>query len=596
MNVEKWKGVLTWERVICRLFASWCTFAAILAFRDFGFWEIGYGQELGLGLVIGGILLLFAVYTVIAVLLPAYSTDSWFLMLAATVAACRWIMTYDADADRQLLFSLAVFAVYALFAIYFIRQNQTLLQRWQPGNRTLIVLATLCSLAACVVLSVIGCLRYLTFSTPNFDFGLFVNMFHNMKETGLPLVTSERNELLSHFAVHISPIYYLLLPFYWLFPSPLTLQIGQAVALALGVIPAVLLAKHFGLSGKACTLVAVIYAFFPVLTTGCFYDLHENCFLPLFLLLTFYFFEKKKYPLMYLSALCVLAVKEDAAIYLLIFAVYVLLSRREYLHGGILAAASVGYFLLATHLIETVGDGVLSNRFDNLIVDEESGLFGIVKLALVNPGYLLTQLFTTKDGGWEKISYFLQLLLPVAGLPFCTKKASRWLLITPILINLLSYYPYLYHTGFQYHFATVAFLIYAMIQNLPELKAPARQNLLALGAAACCCIYLGVVMPKLAMYRDRWEDNRETYEQMEEILDALPEDASLNVSTFLLAHVADRDEVYEIGYHKNAPDVDFVVLDLRYGGDENCERAYLRQGYTVYAEHPGMLLILQKGE
>ena len=109
------------------------------------------------------------------------------------------------------------------------------LQKWQPGTRTLAIFTAVCAVTACTVISVIGCLRYKTFSTPNYDFGLFCNMFHNMKETGLPLVTSERDRLLSHFAVHISPIYYLLLPFYWIFPSPLTLQIGQAVALMLGM-------------------------------------------------------------------------------------------------------------------------------------------------------------------------------------------------------------------------------------------------------------------------------------------------------------------------------------------------------------------------
>ena len=60
-----------------------------------------------------------------------------------------------------------------------------------------------------------------------------------------------------------------------------------------------------------------------------------------------------------------------------------------------------------------VGDGVLSDRFSNLIADEESGLGGVIGLALYNPGYLLTQLFTTAKGGWEKIYYFLMMLLPL---------------------------------------------------------------------------------------------------------------------------------------------------------------------------------------
>ncbi len=56
--------------------------------------------------------------------------------------------------------------------------------------------------------------RIFTFSTPTYDFGIFSQMFYYMKETGMPLTTVERDGLLSHFNVHMSPIYYLLLPFY----------------------------------------------------------------------------------------------------------------------------------------------------------------------------------------------------------------------------------------------------------------------------------------------------------------------------------------------------------------------------------------------
>ena len=52
--------------------------------------------------------------------------------------------------------------------------------------------------------------------------------------TGLPVTTCERDRVLSHFAVHVSPIYYLFLPFYALFPSPVTLEVLQALLLAFG--------------------------------------------------------------------------------------------------------------------------------------------------------------------------------------------------------------------------------------------------------------------------------------------------------------------------------------------------------------------------
>lgn len=48
------------------------------------------------------------------------------------------------------------------------------------------------------------------------------------------MTTCERDRVLSHFAVHVSPIYYLFLPFYALFPLPVTLEVLQALLLASG--------------------------------------------------------------------------------------------------------------------------------------------------------------------------------------------------------------------------------------------------------------------------------------------------------------------------------------------------------------------------
>ncbi|MBQ1229442.1 MAG: DUF2079 domain-containing protein [Clostridia bacterium] len=600
MKTEKrndWRVTQTAERVICRLLAAWCAFAAILALSGDGFFRITFAKDVSLLWTILCILLFFTLLTGLSLLLRRYPTDAFFLLFFSTVCVFRWLLTYEGkNSEQNLLFCLGVTVVYSLFVIYAMKSLLPLLGALPVGTRTVVTVVGVGAFVAFVILSAISCLRYKTFSTPNFDFGIFTNMFHNMRKTGLPLVTCERDALLSHFAVHISPIYYLLLPFYWIFPSPLTLQIGQAAVLALGVIPVVLLARHYRLSPKMQILIALLYSFYPVLSTGCFYDIHENCFLPLCLLWTFYFFEKEKPIPMYIAAVCVLAVKEDAAIYLLIFAVYAILGRRKYLHGTVLAVLSAAYFLLATHLINTVGDGVLNNRFDNLIAPGEEGLGGILQLAVTNPGYLLTQLFTEKDGGWGKIAYLLQMLLPLAGLPLLTRKPSRWILLSPLLISLLSHYVYLYDVGFQYHFGTLAFLFYAAIGNLPSLKRPEKHTLLTLAAVGCCCLYLTAVLPKLSGYWARWEQNRETYVRMEEILGELPEDASLNVSSFLLAHVADRDEVYEVRYHQNKPDVDFVVLDIRSDAQSKVVNAYLREGYTVYAEHEGLILILARGK
>jgi uncharacterized membrane protein len=222
------------------------------------------------------------------------------------------------------------------------------------------------------------------------------------------------------------------------------LQIGQAVVLASGVIPVLFLARKFKLSPKASCAVVLIYALFPAISTGCFYDIHENCFLAPLLLWLFYFFEKEKWLPMYISALLILAVKEDAAMYIIMFALFVILSRKKYLHGTLLAVGALTYFGIALYILANFGDGVMVNRFDNLIFDPNDGLMGAIKTALFNPGYLLTQLFTTSGSTFDKFIYLFYMFLPLGFLPFCTGKASRWLLIAPILMNTLTYYQYQY--------------------------------------------------------------------------------------------------------------------------------------------------------
>jgi hypothetical protein len=55
--------------------------------------------------------------------------------------------------------------------------------------------------------------------------------------------------------------------------------------------------------------------------------------------------------------------------------------------------------------------------------------------------------------------------------------------------------------------------------------------------------------------------------------------------------------VYEITYHGDKADVDYVVFDIRYGlssADIKSKRAYLAQGYEIEREYEGKVLILRR--
>ncbi len=592
--LQNLKSAFSFERAVCRLIASWCCFILTTLGEKDAFTKLSWLQDTDLGEVALTSLTFFLAFSLVAVIIGKINTDALFLLFASTGCVCYWCSF--APTENQEWFLISVILVYALFVVYCIRALASVWDYVKIHTPVAIVLVALAGLACFGGIAIMGCLRYKTFASPNFDFGIWCNMFYNMKETGLAMVTCERDMLLSHFAVHISPVYYLLLPFYYLFPTPETLQIGQAVVLAAGIIPVYLLARHFKLSNPQTVLASALYAFFPIITTGCSYDLHENCFLPLFLLFTFYFYEIKKPIPMYVCAILVLSVKEDAAVYLLLFALFLLISEKKYLHGCILAGAAIGYFLLCGYLLETTGTGMMSDRYNNLIFDPEDGLVGAIKTILVNPGYVLTQLFADKDAKWDKVMYIVYTLLPLGFLPFATKKASRWLLITPMLINLLTMYPYQPRIGFQYHFGVAAFLVYAMLKNLPEIEAPeVRRTLLSVAAAACLCSYIVLALPLVMPRLQDWNKNQDKYVEMETFLEeTVPEDASVAASTYLLPHLADRDEIFEVHYHKNKPDIEYVVLDARYASYKKFYEQYLAQGYTVVAELDKRIIVLKQ--
>lgn len=623
-------------RIICRLAASYLTVSAATAFFVSGkFTRLYFAQNVPLPLLLADMALLFILFSLIAKNVPKIHTDSCFLAASSAACAAAWLnrygmpsllydVTYDNDRSR-LLFLIALILFLCPVFIYFLHTNKFLLSKFHPGRRTVTVFAVFCGLAGCAMIALLTVLRYRTYTSGNFDFGIFCDIFDNMKKTGLPLVTGERDVLLSHFAVHLSPVLYLLLPFYWIFPSPLTLQIGQAVILMSGVIPVLLLCRHFRLDNKTTMALCFLFCAYPAISCGCFFDFHENCFLVPLLLWMFYFFEKEETVPTAVFALLVLSVKEDAAIYLIFFALYVILARKKYRFGivmGVLSAiwmvtaigilnASASYWAQYYENLKITANpeiaGAMVSRFDNLIFDKTAGLAGAVKTALVNPGYLLTQIFGTPEADGGKLIYLFEMLVPLGMLPFCTKKPSEWLLSAPLLVNLLTMYRWQYSISYQYSFAIIAFLFYASLRNAaafgtetedtPALSdeaaaaAEKRRDLLMIGIIACICLYAVFVFSGTVKYVKRWEKGKETYREIDALLETIPKDASVCATAHLVPHLYDRAAVYDMKYHNNEADVDYVVFYYpyidRYSRDE-----YLKKGYSVILDEPDKLLIL----
>ena len=544
------------------------------------------------------IIMVAGILTLLEYIFPSKKITPYTMLISA--ACMSMILMYNVTESQNYVY-LAVLFVMALVILYATKEGCFSFEC--EGLRPTVMWGAIgaFTIIFCASIALIGVYRHLTYSTPNFDFGLFCNMFYNMKESGLPIVSCERDQILSHFAVHFSPIYYLLLPVYYVFPYAVTLQILQAVVLYSGIIPLVLIARRKGISDRSTIILSLIYASFPALGAGTFYDLHENCFLVPLLLWVFYFYESKKYIPMAAFGVLTLLVKEDAFIYLVFFAIYILFADKNWKISLPVAAVSLIYFVIVSSIMKEYGDGIMSYRYDNLIYDPEDGLLGAIKTIIVNPGYVLTQIFATSGGTTGKIWYLLQLFLPLGFIPFATKKITRFLLLCPILLNILTMYQYQPDITFQYSFGIIAFLFYLTVLNVSDLQGFSKKYLLQVAVAASVLMFILVCVPKIATYTSRYEDFKRNYDRYDYALtEVLPEDVSVAASSYFISHIYERDEIYEVKYHKDdagnyKTDIEYVVLDMRYKDESNAAaQFYLANGYEEFYLDEGFVWILKK--
>lgn len=447
------------------------------------------------------------------------------------------------------------------------------------------------------------------FWTPTYDFGIFSQMFYSMANHGTPVTTLEREiGALSHFAVHVSPSYYLMLPFYLLFPKPATLQVLQAVILASSVVPLWLIGKHHGLCAPARALLCALLLSYPAFGGGVYYDMHENCMLTPAILWLLYALDKKKLWLVAMAAVITLGVKEDAAVYVAVVALYALL--RGLLRGDKMGAAtglsllavSLVWFFAATSYLASHGDGVMTYRYDNFMYDGNGSLITVVKAVLLSP---MKAIYECVDP--EKLDYIRLTMLPLLCLPFITRRYERLVLLIPyILINLMSDYQYQHSILFQYNFGSTACLMYLVAVNVADFK----WDWLRLGALAGALVigasFFGREVKPLADTVIEYDQQyRGWYDGIEATLDTVPDGASVTATTFYTTYLSQRDVIYDLGYctKEQLLSTDYIVLNLdddssarKYGNVQGLLRLLESQGYTLHARYGENLAIYRRGE
>lgn len=460
-----------------------------------------------------------------------------------------------------------------------------------------------------VYLSIVVAYKVKTFDGSTFDIGIFSQMFHRMSTDLTAITTLERDRVLSHFAVHISPIFYLMLPFYKFLPHVETLEVLQIWVVFSAVIPLRLLLKRLNLSKPINSLIIAWFVLIPVMTTAGGYHLHENCFLvPLIIWLFYFIVSEQKWKIL-LVTLLLLFVKEDAFIYVVSIGLYFLFQKRFSLSSQtkkwiILVdfILPVLYFTLGLYLLNTYGEGGMVSRFEPYLLEGENGILSVLKNLILHPTYVFSKLLIAK-----KLGYLFFVLAPLVFLPLVQRTWSSYLLSLPlIVINLLPDWPYQYDIGFQYSYGSQTLLFIMALLALEDLK----EHKFIKEKTTLAMVTVGIIMSGTLLHHftHNWSFNigyyfehKEKFDTMRYTLESLPEEASVVTEGGYTPALRNHQYLYDIFYHndKKADDsIDYIVIPREQKGNNKVYdpiiESYESLGYKESKYATKELFILEK--
>jgi uncharacterized membrane protein len=452
---------------------------------------------------------------------------------------------------------------------------------WSQG---LLYFAISLAFAYTAVFSVI---RYLGFNAEMLDLGHMSQAIWSATQ-GQPLVYTYINGPASDLAKQGEFIYFLLVPFYALLPSPITLLVLQAGLFAAGAIPLYRLALRRLGSPRYALLLAVIYLVYPVALTAVLFDIHgDTLAMPLVLFALEAQDRRSKWAYLFWLVLAVSCKFYVAAPAMALGAVLWFKGDRRFAYATWAAALSWVFFvLLFRHF-------VLS---PDLFVAEAQTINGYLNFYFGNPATMLATMPLR----------ILGLVVSLAPALILGRRALLWMApgLVVVMAVFVSNGPNDVYNYNSHHYALVVpFLAAGMVHGAVALqarstgagtsKAPSWKNdllftLLLVGLFSVVFVptpqsllarALGIQNSAFSVTpRDSFVDSW--------LEDFVPEGAAVLADSYLAPHLANREVLYS-NYYTDGPsypdvrqlecmlaDVDYVVLD----------------SFSIYARtNPGMI-------
>ena len=574
-RIKRLHRLLRSRKIVTELFCAllcaylFCT-AVTIPMNEYDVNVIGYVSNINKS---GFMLMLVLSFNLIVMLRFLFMGERFIYMLtqlSAALAAIQFVVGTKGD----IFYCAGIVIIFALVTFFLHKESKSAQKELFLSKKAAFIAVTSAFTVFVFYLSIITVCRYRSYCSNTFDMGIFTQMYEYMARSLLPLTTVERNVLLSHFYIHFSPVYYLLLPGYYIFRCPEYLLVMQAIFVGAGVFPLFFICADKSKNCIYALMVSLAYLCAPGILAPLFYDFHENAFLPFMLLSLLYFQQKKKYLLMYLFMAATLLIKEDAAIYVLAVALFTVFAEKKYKHGLIMLAFSALYFTAVMIFISRHGQGLMDSHYALYYLSGEGGVVSMFTNMFFAPGVVLDTCFNSETAAFVLYTLGTLLFIPLAG----RKTANLWLIVPYFLLNLITDYPFQHDVGYQYVFGTTALLFFLYAYNIYRFPKKSMNIVLTVTLLACIC---GTYTKTgdLNYYINYYNSSIERFNDNDRLLSKIPADVSVTASSSLTAHLSRVEKLYDYPYYDNKTDC--YVLCKNDEGYEDFSSGIKKKGYKL---------------
>jgi len=411
-------------------------------------------------------------------------------------------------------------------------------------------------------MSYLAVLDHRNIGTHTYDLGIYTNLFH--RTANGDFLGCSYCKLEKHVSSHFDPIIWVFSWIYRLKPDAETLLIIQANWLGTIVFPLFLIAKRRFDDPRMAVGLCWLATLYPPLHGANMFDFHSLTMVVPTVVWLIYFVDSGSKFWLWVGLGLMLITREDMPLLACFVGAYAILKRRH-LVGFAMVAISLSY-LAVVKLMIMPDPGLLMDSkettsfahfFKDMIPHSEEGLKGYAITLLTSPTFALDVLF--REG---RVFFGLVLFMPLLFMPLLAAR-KRFMMLYGLAFLGLASRKYVYDLHFQYSSVLFPILLAATPDGVVQFAKSRIHDafsldrrrivptvMLTMGfAMALTTVKYGAMVPN-RHFRAGWNSPKRTldeerYEDLQKLLEQIPDEAAVCASSSLGPHVSARVEAYK---------------------------------------------------